>query len=71
MLKQRTINLTEDEVLIIKAAFMPEERAEVRILSDDLERLHIFITERPFAALHVNASREEITTILHSTGEQT
>lgn len=64
MLKQRTITLQPDEVLSIKAPHNPEDRVEVRLLTDDMERFHIFVTERPFAFLHINQNSDQIRNIL-------
>ena len=60
MLKQRTINLNSDEVLIIKAPHQPEERVELRLLTDNMEKFHVFVASRPFAILHSDVSPDQM-----------
>ena len=66
MLRQRIINLAEDEILIIKRLNHPEELASVRILTDDTGEPHIFVNERPFGNLQLNVPSAVIPTILYS-----
>lgn len=77
MLTQRTINLTQDEVLIIKtnrnACHLPIERPHVsnvetlavRIICDKAGALHVLAASRAFATLHIDPRQDEIPLILN------
>ena len=71
MLKQRIINLNPDEVLIIKAPHQPEERVELRLITDEMEKFHVFVTSRPFAVLHKDKTPDQMRHILATHGKET
>ena len=60
MLKQRTINLAEDEVLIIKQFGATEELAEIRVFDAIDGDIYVAAIDRPFATLIRNPDRDTI-----------
>ena len=59
MMRQRTIHLNPDEILIVKSGHDPREMLEVQIILDKKGEAHVFTSSRPFAHTYHDQSLDQ------------